>query len=63
MIHRMWINQPSKLQHHHDLHGTNVLVYSEDSKNSNNPIVVVYFLSGDVISQRMFRSALSLGWL
>ena len=56
-IRRMWVNQPSRLQPHHDLHGTRVLAVRE-SEN----IERVYFLSGDIIDQQMVASALSAGW-
>lgn len=54
---RMWINQPSSLQPHHDLHGTNVLALHEYDNTYR-----VYFLSGDTISQQMFSTSLSKGW-
>lgn len=54
---RMWINQPSVLQPLHHLHGTNVLAYREDGDTYR-----VYFLSGNVISQRVPGFALSDGW-
>ena len=54
-LQRKWINQPSTLQPHHELHGVNVL-YDEKSKR-------IYFLSGDVISQNIDPLALSDGWL
>jgi hypothetical protein len=57
-IHRKWINQPSKLQMHHDLHGTNVLAYREYEGTWR-----VYFLSGDIISMQVFGSVLSDGWI
>lgn len=54
---RMWVNQPSTLQQHHDLHGTNVLAYLEYGNTMR-----VYFLKGPVVSQQMSRLALSEGW-
>jgi hypothetical protein len=54
---RMWIDQPSTLQPLHSLHGTNVLAQPETDK-----VMRVYFLSGDVISQRVPNEALSPGW-
>lgn len=54
---RMWINQPSIYQQHHRLHGTPVLAV-HDYDNCWR----VYFLSGDVISMQMDKSALSNGW-
>ena len=56
-LQRMWVNQPSTLQPHHDLHGTNVLAHLEYDDTMR-----VYFLSGPVISQQMSRLALSDGW-
>ena len=53
---RMWIDQPSTLQPLHSLHGTNVLAQPETDK-----VMRVYFLSGDVISQRVPNEALSPG--
>lgn len=54
---RMWINQPSIHQTYHELHGRHVLAepYTEY-------YCVVYFLSGDIISQVMPREVLSSGW-
>lgn len=57
-LQRMWINQPSILQPHYTLHAINVLAHCECGN-----IWRVYFLSGDVISQRINKSALSMGWL
>lgn len=53
----MWINQPSTLNPHHDLHGTNVLAQLEYGHTYR-----VYFLSGDVVSQQLPQQALSEGW-
>lgn len=55
---RMWVNQPSTLQPHHHLSGTNVLAIRED-----NDYYRVYFLSGATISMRMSKLSLSKGWL
>ncbi len=55
-LQRMWINQPSELQFFHNLHGT--LVLAEINGNGAR----IYFLSGPVISQDCFSSALSPGW-
>lgn len=57
-LQRMWVNQPSTLQQHHELNGTNVLAYREYDDTWR-----VYFLSGEIISQRMLGQALSPGWL
>jgi hypothetical protein len=54
---RMWINQPSKHQPHHALHGTNVLAQQE-----HGDVMRIFFLSGDVISQQVSRAHLSEGW-
>lgn len=57
MIQRMWINQPSTLQPHHGRHGVRVLA------EPDTPLTYkVYFLSGQVISQQMPKTALSPGW-
>ena len=56
---RMWINQPSKLQEFHDLHGTNVLATDEPYMNGTARI---YFLSGSVVSQLISYNCLSNGW-
>ena len=55
---RMWINQPSSLQEHNKLHGTNVLAVHEYDDTYR-----VYFLRGTVVSQQMLKSALSEGWI
>lgn len=54
---RAWINQPSTLQQHHELHGVNVLAVAERAG-----VVRVYFLSGDIISMEMLTNQISLGW-
>jgi hypothetical protein len=54
---RMWINQPSKFDALHHLHGTNVLAISDTPATKK-----VYFLSGDVVSQQVSCNALSDGW-
>lgn len=54
---RMWINQPSTSQPHHELHGTRVLASRE-----YNDTFKVYFLSGATVSQQLLASALSIGW-
>ena len=56
-LERMWVNQPSTLQQHHDLHGTNVLAYREYDNTMR-----VYFLKGPVVSQQMLSHCLSKGW-
>lgn len=57
-IERMWVNQPSTSQPHHELHGVNVLAVRECDRYSR-----VYFLSGPVVSQQVLTPALSPGWL
>ena len=57
MLMRMWINQPSTLQKFHALHGTNVLAETDYGDTMR-----IYFLSGDVFSQQVSKSALSEGW-
>ena len=54
---RMWINQPSTLQQHHDLKGRNVLTRYKDKV-----FVRVWFVDGPVISQKIARNVLSHGW-
>lgn len=54
---RMWINQPSKHQPHHALHGTNVLAQQE-----HGDVMQIFFLSGEIINQQMSRAHLSPGW-
>lgn len=56
-VRRMWINQPSRFQALHDLHGTNVLATCEDGAWR------VWFLSGEMVSMRVPYGALSLGWV
>ena len=56
-LERMWVNQPSKLQQYHHLHGTNVLAYLEYDNTYQ-----IFFLEGNVISQQIPGTALSAGW-
>lgn len=56
-LRRMWINQPSALQDHHALHGTNVLAQHEYDDTYR-----VYFLSGRTESMQIFLRHLSPGW-
>lgn len=58
MLQRVWINQPSTLQTHHNLHGTKVLV--DFSKDKSSPDV--YFLGRGVHRMRVSAEALSSGW-
>ena len=55
---RMFFNQPSTLQPHHDLHGVCVLAVVD----SNDEVDRVYFLRGAVISQEVAPNTLSPGW-
>lgn len=55
---RKWINQPSTLQPHHDLHGTNVLALHE-----YDDTWMIYFLSGNIVNQQIHGSCLSNGWV
>lgn len=55
---RMWINQPSKLQPLHELHGLNVLAVRDESGECAR----IYCLNGWVISQQAPWSSLSDGW-
>jgi hypothetical protein len=57
-IRRMWINQPSKLQPLHKLHGTNVLAVHEYDST-----YCIFFLDGPVVSQQVSRLCLSIGWV
>lgn len=57
-LHRMWVNQPSALQTHHSLNGTNVLAQLE-----HDDTMRVFFLSGDIVSMQMSKLALSPGWI
>lgn len=54
---RMWINQPSRHQPHHELHGVRVLAMWEEKNYA-----IVFFLSGDTVSMRMGWECLSEGW-
>jgi hypothetical protein len=62
---RMWINQPSNLQPHHNRHGQNVLVPVGSNgklvKYGNN--VEVYLTSGPDVSVLVDALALSDGWI
>ncbi|QIB67145.1 hypothetical protein [Kineobactrum salinum] len=55
----MWINQPSSLQDHHDLHGTLVLAAQPPAGGQHAQI---WFTEGDVISMVVKTNVLSLGW-
>ena len=54
---RMWFNQPSTLQPHHNLHGTRVLACPASAITRQ-----VYLLEGPVISMQVMSNTLSEGW-
>lgn len=56
-IERMFVNQPSSLQPHHNLHGARVLAVAETESSHR-----VYFTEGPIISMVMTKLALSKGW-
>lgn len=57
---RMWINQPSTSQPWHDWHGTNVLACEEEYTPGT---VVIYYLSGPIVSSVVSKLWLSDGWV
>jgi len=59
---RYWINQPSTLQPHHNMHGENVLCDMDDPAYEGRPVIQVWFLHGAVWSADIMRNALSEGW-
>ena len=61
MMRRVWINQPSIQQAHHNLHGRDVLVAEADFGNKDRS-VRVWFTEGNVVSQMLLKLALSPGW-
>lgn len=56
---RVCINQPSSLQRHHKMHGTNAIAEDFDNRDQ---FVRIWLTEGDVISQDIETSALSCGW-
>lgn len=56
---RAWINQPSTRQLLHAEHGTNVLACNDEYTSST---VVIYYLSGPVVSAVVPKLCLSPGW-
>jgi hypothetical protein len=56
----MWINQPSGLQPHHDLHGFRALV--EMDPRPEVPEAVCYWLEGPILWSLVPKIALSEGW-
>jgi hypothetical protein len=61
MIQRYWVNCPSTLQDHHDLHGAKVLC-DKTLTEYGAETVRVYFTKGDIISMLIDRRFLSAGW-
>ena len=62
-MHRAWINQPSKHQPLHHLHGTKVLAAPEKDNERGKPLMYrAYLLSGPVLSMRVPLTSLSMGW-
>lgn len=55
---RYWINAPSTLQVDHKFNGVNVI----GPRDATDQVVTVYPTTGDVISLRVSRLALSPGW-
>lgn len=51
-----WINQPSKLQPCHNMHGQKVIA---DLSNKSDKMVDVYFCEGKIISARIPKICLS----
>lgn len=60
LLRRFWVNQPSTLQADHARNGMNVLA----AENDDDPhgVTTVYFTSGEAVSARMPKLALSPGW-
>jgi len=56
---RMWINQPSTHNVHHNLHGRNVLMVEGDKGDIS---VRIYFTEGAVVSMQILPICLSKGW-
>jgi hypothetical protein len=54
MIYRAWINQPSTLQPHHDLHGQRCIVH-----DTGDQYPTIYFTDGPVHSMQMNRLCFS----
>ena len=61
-ITRMWVDQPSSHQIHHEYHGKNVLAVPPVLYGRNGDFIRVYFVEGSVISMNMRACALSEGW-
>lgn len=59
-LERMWVNQPSTLQAHHNLHGTRVL--AAQAYRGERPVTQVFFLDGPIHSMEIDNLALSAGW-
>ena len=56
---RYWVNQPSTLQPHHNLHGVNLI--AETTPDSDG-IVRAYMVEGDTISMNIQKGSLCGGW-
>lgn len=52
---RVFINQPSTLQHHHKLHGRYAIAIPE-----NGPVCEIHFTEGDVHSMRIQKGCLDI---
>jgi len=55
---RAWINQPSKLQPLHHMHGQRVIAVRERDGDT----IRIYLLEGPVASMDAFSNCLSAGW-
>jgi hypothetical protein len=53
-VYRAWINQPSKFDHLHVMHGTKCIVIDEGEKS-----VRIYFTSGPIHSMQVMRQCVS----
>jgi hypothetical protein len=58
---RAWINQPSTLQPHHNLHGKRVVVIPSESQ-FDKTVRVFFADNDDSISMEIFPTCLSDGW-
>jgi hypothetical protein len=56
---RMWVNQPSKFQPLHEIHGVRVLAQDSEFGPKFNR---VWFTSGKIVSMEVPASVLSDGW-
>lgn len=53
-VYRAWINQPSRQQAHHTLHGRRCIVYDD-----GNDFLTIHFTEGSVESMKVHRSTIS----